>query len=294
MSKWWLSVAVSVAVFAGLKPAVVEAQAPVSTRDLGSEVRALFANKCAGCHGADLAKPKGRFGYVLDLRRVAENPDMVIPRSPSESELWVLVERGEMPPEDAPQGPLTPAQKEIVREWIAAGAPDASPIASDSVPPANDPADPPITVKELSFADRTLRWLGKFHLLLLHFPIALAVAAGIAEVWSVYRRRALPSESVRFCLWIGACAAIPAAVFGWLHAAAGNGAGSPQILLAHRWLGTTAAVWIVLTAVFAERDARRQVRTWRVRFLLATGILLTTLAAHFGGLLAQGSDFFTY
>jgi uncharacterized membrane protein len=292
MSKWWLSVAVSVAVFASWKPALARAQSSGPARDLGSEVRVLFANKCAGCHGADLVKPKGRFGYVLDLRRVAENPEMVIPRSPSESDLWILVERGEMPPEESPHGPLTPAQKEIVREWIAAGAPDVSPIASDSVPPATAPTDPPTTAKELSFADRTLRWLGKFHLLLLHFPIALAVAAGVAEVWSVYRRRRLPSESVRFCLWIAACAAIPTAVFGWIHAA-WNGAGSP-FLMAHRWLGTSAAVLLVLTAVFAERDARRQVRTWWVRFLLATGVLLTALAAHFGGLLAQGSNFFAY
>ena len=35
----------------------------------------------AGCHGPDLAKPKGRFGYVLDLRRIASNPEMVIPQS---------------------------------------------------------------------------------------------------------------------------------------------------------------------------------------------------------------------
>jgi len=39
--------------------------------DLGSEVLVVFALKCAGCHGPNLAKPKGRFGYVLDLARVA-------------------------------------------------------------------------------------------------------------------------------------------------------------------------------------------------------------------------------
>src|SRR5438874_6598223 len=88
---------------------------PVEPRDIGAEVRGVFAAKCAGCHGSDLAKPKGRFGYVLDLRRVAGNPEMVIPSRPDESELWVLVSRGEMPPPDSPHGPLSAAEQELVR-----------------------------------------------------------------------------------------------------------------------------------------------------------------------------------
>jgi hypothetical protein len=91
-----------------------------------------------------------------------------------------------------------------------------------------------------------------------------------------------------------ALAAIPTAVLGWLFAAAGNGVSAPQLLTAHRVLGTTAAVWLVLTAVCAERDARRQVRSRRVQLLLAAGILITGLTAHLGGLLTHGKDFFTY
>jgi len=95
-------------------------------------------------------------------------------------------------------------------------------------------------------------------------------------------------------LWLGALAAIPTVALGWLFAAAGNGVGSPQLLMVHRWLGTTAAVWLVLTAVCAERDARRGVRSWRVWLLLTAAILITSLTAHFGGLLAHGEDFFSY
>src|SRR5262245_3967652 len=94
-------------------------------RDFGAEVRAVFAARCAGCHGPDVARPRGRFGYVLDLRRVAANPEMVIPNRPDESELWILVQRGEMPPDDSPSGPLSADEKEVIRRWIAAGAPDA-------------------------------------------------------------------------------------------------------------------------------------------------------------------------
>src|SRR5579859_4946668 len=101
--------------------------AAAGERDLAAEVHAVFSAKCAGCHGPNLAKPKGRFGYVLDLARVAANPEMVVPSSPDESELWELVRREEMPPADAPTGPLSQEQKELIKAWIAAGAP-AEPV----------------------------------------------------------------------------------------------------------------------------------------------------------------------
>ena len=99
------------------------ASASAGQRDLASETLAIFSAKCAGCHGPNLAKPKGRFGYVLDLARVAANREMVVPSFPDESELWELVNHGEMPPEDSPTGPLSQEEKDVIRAWIAAGAP---------------------------------------------------------------------------------------------------------------------------------------------------------------------------
>src|SRR5438045_9641085 len=101
--------------------------------DPAAEVRAVFSAKCAGCHGPGLAKPKGRFGYVLDLARVAGNPEMVVPGAPDESELWELVRRNEMPPDDSPAGPLTPKQKEVIRAWITAGGPSLVAGSTDAM-----------------------------------------------------------------------------------------------------------------------------------------------------------------
>jgi uncharacterized membrane protein/mono/diheme cytochrome c family protein len=285
MKTWWLGPALSVALCAGFRPVVVHAQPTAPVPTIGNEVREVFATRCAACHGPKLAKPKGRFGYVLDLKRLAANPEMVIPYKPTESELWLLVERNEMPPTGSPGGSLTPEQKEIIRTWIASGAPEASLPAAES---------PPSVQPEQSAADRIVRWLGKFHLLFLHFPIALVVAAGLSEVLSVWQRNPLPSPSVRFCLWLGALAAVPTAGLGWLFAAAGNGVGSPQLLLAHRILGTITTVWLVFAACCAEGDARRGQRTRSVWFLLASGIILMAVTAHLGGLLAHGADFFSY
>jgi mono/diheme cytochrome c family protein/uncharacterized membrane protein len=279
---------------AALPPGFAWTQQPtLPVRDIGGEVRRVFASKCANCHGLDLAKPKGRFGYVLDLQRVAGNPELVIPQRPTESELWILIERNEMPPANSPRGALRPEQKEIVRTWILAGAPDASPDSVASSPSVQSELDV-LEPVEIGRVDRIIRWLGKFHLVLLHFPIALILAAGLGETWSWWQRNPVPSGSVRFCLWLGALAAIPTAGLGWLFAMAGNGVDSPLLLTAHRWLGTTAAVWLLITLFVAERDARRGRRSRSGVFLLAFGVLLIALAAHLGGLLGRGEDFFAY
>src|SRR5579872_3040447 len=119
MKKWCLTLS-AFALLAGYRPEAAFAQSNAPVSNIGDKVRAIFAIKCAGCHGPDLAKPKGRFGYVLDLHKIAENPEMVIPQRPDESELWVLVDRNEMPPSDSPHGSLNQQQKEVIKAWIAA------------------------------------------------------------------------------------------------------------------------------------------------------------------------------
>jgi mono/diheme cytochrome c family protein len=138
MNKWWLALIPFVAALTGVgfwagggrsaSPSQAESP-PVRTEaraaNLADAVRGIFRAKCAGCHGPDLPRPRGRFGYVLDLKRLAADPEKIVPGRPAESELWALVEHDEMPPPDAPRGRLTPSEKETVRAWIEAGAPDS-------------------------------------------------------------------------------------------------------------------------------------------------------------------------
>jgi uncharacterized membrane protein len=260
--------------------------AEAGERDLASEVRAVFSAKCTGCHGPNLAKPKGRFGYVLDLKRVAGNREMVVPSFPEESELWELVRRGEMPPEESPTGPLSNVEKETIHAWIAAGAP-ADPIVSAA---ANPPEANPATSSP-SPEKRILRFLGPFHLVVLHFPIALLIAAAVAE----FRGAALGSRTltsaVRYCVLLGAASAVATASLGWIHAANGHGAGATQLLGLHRWIGTAAAAWAVGTALVSEWDERRGVRSVWFRVWLFVGALLVAVEGHIGGMLVHGDDF---
>jgi mono/diheme cytochrome c family protein len=263
-------------------------------RDLASETRAVFAAKCAVCHGPDLAKPKGRFGYVTDLARVARNREMVVPSSPEESELWELVRRDEMPPADSPVGPLSTAQKEIIRAWIAAGAP---PVADEHPRGSEEIANAAIAVvaspglRAVSAEDDLLRRLGPLHVVVIHFPIALLLAAGLAELGAAWRGRRVPSPTVRFCVQLGTVSAVAAAALGWLHAANGYGSTMPLTLSLHRWLGTAAALWAIGTMALAEVDQRRGARSQWFRVWLFFGAALVAATGHFGGILVHGPDF---
>jgi uncharacterized membrane protein len=254
--------------------------------DLAAEVRTVFAARCTACHGPELPKPKGRFGYVLDLARVAGNREMVVPGAPEESELWELVRRGEMPPDDSSTGPLTAGQKEVIRAWIAAGA--LAP-ASDGAATVSPPDAAPSGGTALT---RTLRRLGRFHVVLVHFPIALLIAAAAGEAWSVRCGRTTPAPAVHFCVMLGAAGAVAAAGLGWLDAWGGGGAGQ-SALEPHRWLGTTAAGWALVTASLAAWDERRGVRSRWFRAALLLAALLVGAAGHFGGVLVHGADFLT-
>jgi hypothetical protein len=270
-------------------------------RDLGSEVQAVFAAKCASCHGAHLAKPRGKFGYVLDLPRVAANPKFVVPFQPDDSPLWHLIDEDQMPPEDARTGPLTKEEKTLIRAWIDAGA------ASPSLPAAPAPAatgtsvqDPPraeAAARESSappFAVRLLLWLGKFHVATVHFPIALLLAAAVAELWALGRGIRIPLPAVRFCVLLGAAGAAAAVVLGWLLAWGGYGASSPRRLALHRWLGTAAGLLALGLAVLSEVDARSGKRRRPFQVLLFLGAVLVGITGHLGGVLVHGEDFFDW
>jgi uncharacterized membrane protein/mono/diheme cytochrome c family protein len=259
--------------------------------DLPTEVRGIFAAKCAACHGPDLPKPKGRFGYVLDLARVSGNREMVVPFVPDESELWELVRRGEMPPEDSPSGPLTAEQKETIRAWIAAGAPNGTGAASAEILPK--PLDRSPEATHATFLKRMLGRLGPFHLLVVHFPIGLLIAAVLGEIWNARRGDRTLSPAVRFCVLVGSAGAVVAAALGWLHAWSGNGSAMPQTLTLHAWTGTLAAAWSVGTAFFVERDEHRQMRSQWFRAWLIGGAMLVAIASHFGGTLVHGENFLT-
>src|SRR5207237_1846595 len=140
--------------------------------------------------------------------------------------------------------------KETIRAWITAGAPtDSSPPATPNPPETT----PPAPLLQTNIWHR----LGPFHLVAVHFPIALLISAAVAEFWRALRGGRTPTPEVRFCVLLGATSAVITASLGWIHASNGFGAGVPQILFLHRWIGTAAAAWAIGTLLFSEWEERR-------------------------------------
>ena len=106
------------------------AEAPPAdgTVDFLREVRPVLAGHCFKCHGPDEAARQA--GLRLDTREGAlqvraARPPALVPGQPDRSELvrrvFASTDREVMPP-PAAHLPLTAAQKEILRRWVAQGA----------------------------------------------------------------------------------------------------------------------------------------------------------------------------
>lgn len=252
------------------------------TADVDGNVLGIFSAKCAGCHDAARGKSKGKFGYILDLARLADNPKLIVRFQPEQSKLWRLVDEEEMPPEESEQGPLNADQKKAIRSWIERGSPSTKASAQTE---AHRP----------TFLPRSLGWLGRFHVVVVHFPIALLLVAALAEAWGMWRGHAHKSHIVRFCIPVGAVGAIVAAILGWTRAGFSIYSTDRTILLLlHRWIGTGAASFSVFAVICAEWPGRRSLRGIPYRIALFASAILVGLAGHLGGLIVHGPDFLNW
>ncbi len=96
--------------------------------DFARDVRPILSGSCFKCHGPDTATRKG--GLRLDVREDALKPaksgdKAIVPGKVKESALVARIfstdETDLMPPPET-KHPLTEAQKEILKQWIAQGA----------------------------------------------------------------------------------------------------------------------------------------------------------------------------
>jgi mono/diheme cytochrome c family protein/uncharacterized membrane protein len=256
-----------------------------------AEVYRIFEAKCADCHGAHLSKPKGKFGYILDLGRVGANVDYVVPRDLQKSDLYRMVKENEMPGEDADVPPLTPEELAVVAKWIADGAPGHVPptnavVSTTAAPPPSAP-----------FFTRALAWLGKFHPASTHFPVALLLTAVVAELLAWWLRKPEWTLVVRFLVILGALSAIPTTLLGWFVSfPTVSGSATATVYQVHRILGTTTAIWGVVCAVLicmAECEEGSFERK-RFRGALFFGALLVSVTGMLGGMLTFGVNHYAF
>ncbi|MBJ7392874.1 MAG: hypothetical protein JHC85_15000 [Chthoniobacterales bacterium] len=252
----------------------------------------LFEGKCNDCHGAQLAKPKGKFGYMMDLKRVAANEEYVVPGEPDKSEMYRLVNEDEMPGKDSEHGIATAAEKLALRQWIQIGAPAALPAAlaarQTELLSAHAP-EPEKPKAGRTFVQRFTAWLGSFHAASTHFPIALLMVAVLSEALGWWTRKETWLTCTRFLLLLGAASAVNTATLGWLNVYSGIS----SVYKFHQWLGTGTAIWAVLTAGCAVLFECREDTPERARLrgALFLGAALVGLTGFLGGAIVYGLDY---
>ncbi|MFZ9746900.1 MAG: PSD1 and planctomycete cytochrome C domain-containing protein [Opitutaceae bacterium] len=106
----------------------VSSAAAAEPIDFNRQIRPILADACFHCHGPDAAsrEAKLRLDEREGLYRVREGVAVVVPGKPEESELLHRIvsphEDEVMPPPRAARQ-LKPEEKELLRRWVAAGAP---------------------------------------------------------------------------------------------------------------------------------------------------------------------------
>jgi uncharacterized membrane protein len=137
----------------------------------------------------------------------------------------------------------------------------------------------------------------KIHPMVVHFPIALILAAGLAEMLILLggTKWLWLQGSVRFGVALGGLSALVAAPLGWLAAShADYGSDLVDTLLYHRILGVTTAIAAVLLWILSERMARSQDRgnSRKVfRGLLFATCVIVPVTGHLGATLVFGPGF---
>ena len=112
----------------GLKLALAAAAATAAEIDFNRDVQPILAGSCLACHGFDAESREA--GLRLDVAEAAtaeldSGATAIVPGDAAASELIARIESDDadlvMPPPESGHA-LTPEQKQILRDWIEAGA----------------------------------------------------------------------------------------------------------------------------------------------------------------------------
>jgi uncharacterized membrane protein len=164
--------------------------------------------------------------------------------------------------------------------------PESSPSAFHA-PPASPSAmanDDHVDRSNLSTTARLLDWLGRFHPVIVHFPIAFFPAALFTAI--VGRRRPAFAAPVRFLVIAGGFMAPLAAILGWLDAMSAD---PDPLLTVHRWLGTAIGFSALGLGIWAWRRPD-QIRGVGMRAALTVVTAAIIVQGWFGGAMVHGID----
>ena len=238
------SIALTTLVTLGLGFAGADApQGEQPPQDPATAVARLLGERCSDCHrpGSDEPKATRHWPDARDLAKTVQDPELIVAGVPDDSNLFLAISFGDMPPPDSGVAPLSEAEQALVEAWIRDGAAVPTPTA---LPPVSGEAGASPETPSGWMQTSPVRWLSHFHPLVVHFPVALLTAALIAELLAGISGHTGLRTAATFCLALGAFSALPTAGLGWLLAENSSHRGSE--LFNHRWLGVSTAVLSLL------------------------------------------------
>jgi hypothetical protein len=104
-------------------PAALAFATPVSQIQFNRDIRPILSENCFVCHGHD--KNQRKADLRLDVRNVAIQRGAIVPGKPAESKLVAHIfaeDPDDLMPPPRTRKTLTAAQKDLLKDWIAAGA----------------------------------------------------------------------------------------------------------------------------------------------------------------------------
>jgi uncharacterized membrane protein len=129
-------------------------------------------------------------------------------------------------------------------------------------------------------------FLGRLHPALVHFPIALFLAAGLAELILFARPTSGLEPTVRFLVYTGAAGGILAVVLGWL-AGGIRMSDRSETLGMHRWTGTGIALAGVALAIVIYRGQSSRIL---IRLILAGLAAALLFQSYWGAEMSLGPN----
>jgi uncharacterized membrane protein len=144
---------------------------------------------------------------------------------------------------------------------------------------------PSENIQEEEKSTSWVRWIGSFHLIFLHFPIALINMLAISEFLFILYKQQIFEFSSRFLLISSAILAPPTALLGFIYSYAAAYAGEMKTdLFWHMWFG-------ILTAVFAIVLAWLRIKIGLQKLYytcLILLVLMVNITGFFGGEMTFG------
>jgi uncharacterized membrane protein len=134
------------------------------------------------------------------------------------------------------------------------------------------------------------QFIGRFHPLTVHFPIAMFFLVPVLEFAGRWERFSYLRLASRFVLGLATIAAIVAAFLGWCLARSGGYSG--ELVTQHMWGGIalTVACWLC----WILRGQMREQRTEKFYLaVLSVGLLIVSWTGYRGGQISQGEEHLT-